>query len=35
MDRVKDWWLARGIQITGMQALLFGTEDLNVNVKET
>jgi D-psicose/D-tagatose/L-ribulose 3-epimerase len=28
--RVKDWWLKRGIEITGMQALLFGTVGLNV-----
>lgn len=28
--RVKDWWLERGIEITGMQALLFGTTGLNV-----
>lgn len=28
--RVKDWWAQRGIAIIGMQALLFGTEGLNV-----
>ncbi|MGA8146524.1 MAG: sugar phosphate isomerase/epimerase family protein [Gallionellaceae bacterium] len=28
--RVKHWWAARGIEITGMQALLFGTSGLNV-----
>jgi D-psicose/D-tagatose/L-ribulose 3-epimerase len=28
--KVKDWWGQRGIQITGMQALLFGTTGLNV-----
>lgn len=28
--RVKQWWAARGIEITGMQALLFGTTGLNV-----
>ena len=28
--RVRDWWSARGIEITGMQALLFGTSGLNV-----
>lgn len=27
---VKDWWCQRNIQITGMQALLFGTTGLNV-----
>lgn len=28
--RVKGWWAARGIEITGMQSLLFGTTGLNV-----
>jgi D-psicose/D-tagatose/L-ribulose 3-epimerase len=28
--RLKQWWAARGIEITGMQALLFGTVGLNV-----
>lgn len=28
--RVKNWWSERGIEITGMQALLFGTVGLNV-----
>ena len=28
--RVKNWWSERGIEITGMQALLFGTAGLNV-----
>lgn len=28
--KVKDWWADRGIEITGMQALLFGTNGLNV-----
>lgn len=28
--RVKGWWAERGIEITGMQALLFGTTGLNV-----
>jgi len=28
--RVKNWWINRGIEITGMQALLFGTTGLNV-----
>ena len=27
---VRDWWKARGIAITGMQALLFGTTGLNL-----
>ena len=27
---VKEWWSSRGIEITGMQALLFGTSGLNV-----
>ncbi|MFV3370558.1 sugar phosphate isomerase/epimerase family protein [Pseudomonas sp. NY15435] len=28
--KVKQWWATRGIEITGMQALLFGTIGLNV-----
>lgn len=28
--RVRDWWAKRGIEITGMQALLFGTIGLNI-----
>ncbi|MCW5257238.1 sugar phosphate isomerase/epimerase [Verminephrobacter aporrectodeae subsp. tuberculatae] len=28
--RVRDWWSERGIQIVGMQALLFGTAGMNV-----
>jgi sugar phosphate isomerase/epimerase len=28
--RVKHWWAGRGIEITGMQALLFGTAGLNL-----
>lgn len=28
--QVKQWWAERGIEITGMQALLFGTSGLNV-----
>lgn len=28
--RIKNWWSDRGIEITGMQALLFGTTGLNV-----
>lgn len=27
---VRDWWQARGIELTGMQALLFGTTGLNL-----
>ena len=27
---VRDWWADRGIAITGMQALLFGTSGLNM-----
>lgn len=30
MTRVKTWWSERGIEITGMQALLFGTTGLNI-----
>lgn len=30
IQRVEDWWASRGIEITGMQALLFGTTGLNV-----
>lgn len=28
--QVREWWAERGISITGMQALLFGTKGLNV-----
>lgn len=28
--RVKNWWADQGIEITGMQALLFGTTGLNI-----
>lgn len=28
--RVRTWWAAQGIEITGMQALLFGTRGLNL-----
>jgi len=28
--RVREWWLSRGIEIIGMQALLFGTTGLNL-----
>ena len=30
ITRIKQWWAAHGIEITGMQALLFGTTGLNV-----
>ena len=30
MREVREWWRARGIEITGMQALLFGTQGLNL-----
>jgi D-psicose/D-tagatose/L-ribulose 3-epimerase len=30
INSVKQWWSERGIEITGMQALLFGTVGLNV-----
>jgi len=30
INRVKQWWSGHGIEITGMQALLFGTVGLNV-----
>ncbi|WP_312430860.1 sugar phosphate isomerase/epimerase family protein [Achromobacter sp.] len=30
IQKVKEWWAARNIEITGMQALLFGTKGLNV-----
>jgi len=30
ISRVRVWWAERGIEITGMQALLFGTVGLNV-----
>lgn len=30
ISRVRSWWKERGIEITGMQALLFGTTGLNV-----
>lgn len=35
MGRVREWWGERGIAITGMQALLFGTRGLNVFGDET
>ena len=30
IDRVRQWWSDRGIEITGMQSLLFGTTGLNL-----
>lgn len=30
IKKVKDWWADQGIEITGMQALLFGTTGLNM-----
>jgi len=30
IQRVRDWWNALGIEITGMQALLFGTTGMNL-----
>jgi len=30
ITRVRAWWAERGIEMTGMQALLFGTKGLNV-----
>ena len=30
VNKVKDWWNERGIEIFGMQALLFGTVGLNI-----
>jgi len=30
INAVREWWNERGIEITGMQALLFGTEGLNL-----
>lgn len=30
IQQVKKWWRHRGIEITGMQALLFGTQGLNL-----
>lgn len=30
IQRVRKWWMKHGIEITGMQALMFGTEGLNI-----
>jgi sugar phosphate isomerase/epimerase len=30
VGRIRDWWRARGVEIVGMQALLFGTTGLNM-----
>jgi D-psicose/D-tagatose/L-ribulose 3-epimerase len=30
VTRVRDWWNSRGMEITGMQALVFGLSDANV-----
>ena len=30
IKRVRAWWAERGMEITGMQALLFGTSGLNM-----
>jgi len=30
IDQVRGWWAGRGIEVTGMQALLFGTQGLNL-----
>ncbi|WP_250509415.1 sugar phosphate isomerase/epimerase family protein [Caballeronia sp. GACF4] len=30
MARVKDWWARRGVELVGMQSLLFGTSGLNL-----
>ncbi|WP_321796391.1 sugar phosphate isomerase/epimerase [Caballeronia sp. J97] len=30
MERVRDWWASRGIEMVGMQSLLFGTTGLNL-----
>ncbi|WP_312916312.1 sugar phosphate isomerase/epimerase family protein [Stutzerimonas kunmingensis] len=30
IEKVRQWWFQRGIEITGMQALMFGTTGLNV-----
>ncbi len=30
IEKVKHWWASRGIEITGMQSLLFGTTGLNM-----
>ena len=30
IQRIRRWWVERGIEITGMQALLFGVSELNI-----
>lgn len=30
ISHIKNWWAERGVEVTGMQALLFGTTGLNV-----
>lgn len=35
IQEVKEWWNSRGIELVGMQALLFGTTGLNVFNPET
>jgi sugar phosphate isomerase/epimerase len=30
VDRVRRWWRGQGVEITGMQSLLFGTQGLNL-----
>jgi sugar phosphate isomerase/epimerase len=34
LSRVRDFWASRGLEITGMQSLLFGTSGLNVFADE-
>lgn len=35
ISQVRRWWAERGIEITGMQALLFGTSGLNVFAEDS
>lgn len=30
IQKVRDWWAERGLEIIGMQSLLYGTQDLNL-----